>query len=51
MTANVSGGGEGNFVDHVNVSAVPEPNTLVAAGIGVAMMGVYTWRRRKKAFA
>ncbi len=47
ITANVSGGGEGNFSWHENVSAVPEPSTLASASIGAVMLGTYFWRRRQ----
>jgi len=49
IVANVSGGGEGNFASHINVTAVPEPGTLAMAFMAVPLMGVgYRLRRRRR---
>ena len=47
VTATVSGGGEGNFSSHVNVTAVPEASTFAMAAIGgVCLLGWYGLRRK-----
>jgi hypothetical protein len=49
ITATVSGGGEGNFSWHENVSAataVPEPPTLAMAITGMLTVGAYLRRRK-----
>lgn len=45
--SSTNNGTYGNFIDDVNVTAVPEPGTLALLGLGLA--GLCTARRRQKA--
>lgn len=46
-----TGGEAGKFVFDVKVSHNPEPSSLVLAGIGVPLFGVFLRRRKRKAMA
>jgi len=44
----ISAGGTVNYSDHVNVTATPEPATVVLALTGLPVLGIGSWLRRRK---
>jgi hypothetical protein len=47
-TFTVSGGGQGNFSDHINVTPIPAPAGVVLALTAMPILSIGAWLRRRK---